>query len=236
MSTKEQQTSGLDCPGAGVTVPSGINNLNQIAGEYCTTDDPGCGHGQGFLYTKKNGCVTMNYPGSAWNALTGINDAGWILGIYQNAGAGGYLDGIVHCAIYKPTPTGGYTSSAFNEGSSNCFSIGINGFGQIVSYYYNDQTGQSVTATFDDAEAGPPGANTTIIASPTGQTEPRGINNNGIIAGTDLGLGGVVINGPNYVPLNISGSSVFGLNDDLELAGFYTNGPEDFGMVLDAPH
>jgi hypothetical protein len=81
-----------------------------------------------------------------------------------------------------------------------------------------------------------PGANTTIIASPTGQTEPRGINNNGIIAGTDLGLGGVVINGPNYVPLNISGSSVFGLNDDLELAGFYTNGPEDFGMVLDAPH
>jgi len=99
----------------------------------------------------------------------------------------------------------------------------------------------------EDAESGSPGVpeNYQTLLSPTGFTMPEGINNNGSIAGQDGSLqAGFLLNSGNYVPFilpDYAESTIFGLNDDVELAGWYFTeatppAPQTQSFILEIPH
>src|SRR5262249_2884797 len=88
----------LDVPGSYFTSPHGINNAGQITGTYANTSSPGDTSGvvlSGGRYT------TLNVPGARTLGIprvTGINDAGMIVGSYVGA------DSKTHGFVASPVP------------------------------------------------------------------------------------------------------------------------------------
>lgn len=71
--------TSIDVPGAGATVPQGINAGGDVSGWYL---DPG-GHTHGFIM--HDGAFTqVDYPGADNTALRGIGPDGTVLGTYRN--------------------------------------------------------------------------------------------------------------------------------------------------------
>jgi hypothetical protein len=184
----------------------------------------------GFVWTRGHGFTKLDPPGAKQTWLTSINDAGWIVGFYQDA------DFDTHCVLIKPAPG---TSSDYGDGAlitpfdepgetsgmdGGCAANSINGLGQIVGGY------APVGPYLDDAEAGAPGVNT--VGLPGGGMEA--INNNGLIAGTDPAYGGVLIVPPfTEMILDPDPLAAFsGINDDVEVTGSNSNG----AFILDTPH
>jgi probable HAF family extracellular repeat protein len=67
------------------TLPLGINNRGQIAGYTATGDDLATG-ARGFLYAKglDRSLTRIDVPGAATTGVTGIDDDGRLVGIYDN--------------------------------------------------------------------------------------------------------------------------------------------------------
>jgi len=72
---------------------------------------------------------------------------------------------------------------------------------------------------------------------------PQAISNNGIVAGEDSGLQAGFFLDPrsaaSYTVLGIPGSyqsTVFGLNDDMELVGWYFTATQLQGYIFDPSH
>lgn len=193
---------------------------------YDVDDQYGDGITHGFYAASSSSPLqTFDYPGSLMTVLTGINDAGWIVGNYAINDANGNE---MHCLLWKSP----YASSApvsFDMPGESDGEIqqcsGINGLGQIVAWI-----GDITTAFEDDAEAGNPGnpANVTVIPLPDDVFEvmPYGINNNGIIAGemfdhTDSELG-FLVNSSVFISIINPVEADFpleivGINDEVQM-------------------
>ena len=101
------------------TVPRGINNSGQIVGSmnYIIPRF----YGTGFIYT--NGVFAeVQYPGEPLTALTGMNDAGEVVGAYAGA------------FIAFKYQNGTFTKISYPESSSTYLS-GINDSGEIIGSY-----------------------------------------------------------------------------------------------------
>lgn len=190
-------------------IPVGINNLGQIVGVW---------GGEPSLYAASGSAPvqTLNYPGAAYTGLTGINDAGWIVGNYSD-------DGIYdHCLLIKPAADGTYSNPVpINvPGETDTWCWGINGLGQIA-------IGTFTGGYVDDAEGGDPNAPANFSPSPDQGTHeiPVGINNNGVMVGN-----ATIMNGSEFVGLqpyeNGFFGPCFGLNDDVQIVG-YTDDPDN---------
>jgi probable HAF family extracellular repeat protein len=114
----------LAVPGAtGATIPSGINAAGQIVGSF--RDDFGT---RGFLY-EDGAFTTIDAPGARVTELSGINDAGQIVGQVDNGSASFLYEAGVFTPIAVPGELGPSTTHA----------NGIDGAGQIVGSYFNSE-------------------------------------------------------------------------------------------------
>lgn len=120
-------TIGLNKPDALHTIPLGINNGGWIVGDYVAS-----GQRQGFLLVGGN-YTTINYPGKPYNVALSINDAGKIVGFY-NDNSDPYHDavaGINHGFIYD---NGVYTTVDVPVAVSTQLRS-INNAGQIAGFF-----------------------------------------------------------------------------------------------------
>ena len=172
----------------------------------------GVAHAQSYLY------FTFDPPGSTGTMVSGINNSGQIVGIYQDsAGWHGFLrssDGVTYKTISVP-------------GASRTTATGINNLGQVVGYYTDGGGGHGFLhsadgtfTTFDAPDAFP-------------YTVPSAINDSGEIVGTRLSAGAVTdgflrsADGSTYTTISAPGASatfVQGIANDGEIAGWYIVG------------
>lgn len=218
------------------TQPLGVNDLGQVVGYFWNRAVSISGGlfqqppAHGFVWTKGQGFTKLDPPDAQQTRLTSINDAGWVVGYYEDQ------DDDYHCLLIKPAQgtSDDYGSGAiitpFDEPGetsgflNGCAANSINGLGQIVGGY-------SPAGPFlEDAEAGAPGVSPVDL--PGGSA--AGINNNGLIAGTDSQYGGVLIDPPfTEIILDPDPSATFsGINDDVEITGNNSSG----AFYLDTPH
>jgi uncharacterized membrane protein len=218
------------------TQPLVTNNPGQVVGYFWNEPVPLGGSlvyqppAHGFVWTKGDGFTKLDAPNARQTWLTSINDAGWIVGYYEDQNVD------YHCILIKPAQG---TSDDYGSGASitpfdepgetsgiydGCAANSINGLGQIVGGY------SPVGPYLDDAEAGAPGVSPVDL--PGGAAD--GINNNGLIAGTDSTYGGVLVIPPfTEIVLDPDTSAEFsGINDDIEITGSNSSG----AFILDTPH
>lgn len=145
----------------------GINQSgNEIAG-YSSTDPAGLTHQQAFTFgdgklTNVNALLPANFNSQA----TGVNNAGTVVGFYQNAAGNfsGFID------------TGGNISSFQFPGSTSTQALGINNMGNIVGTY---TAANGNTLGFLDRG----GAFTTLDPFGSTSVTANGINDSGHIVG-----------------------------------------------------
>jgi len=123
------------------------------------------GEARADLYT----FTTINVPGAAWTNVNGINDAGQIVGTYQDASFNfhGFLG------------VGGVLTTVDQPGASSTNVNGINNSGQIVGWGSPTPGVQASGGGFLDVG----GVFTTVSLPGAGYTYPNGISNNGQIVG-----------------------------------------------------
>ncbi|HTS38823.1 MAG TPA: hypothetical protein VMH04_24325 [Candidatus Solibacter sp.] len=108
------------------TTPFGINNQEQIVGQYNTSD--GVVHG----YLKRGGTYTeIVVPGAPNTAALGINNWGVIVGTYGDAPPSPFGFGSSHGFVLW----GGTYWTLDRPGALTSFSMDINDWGQIVGSY-----------------------------------------------------------------------------------------------------
>ena len=122
------------------TVPTGINAAGQIVGHYnnafsaANPSGPFTGHDHGFVYSNDS-YVTLDAPSGAGSTiLTGINDAGQIVGYYANS-TGFLYSGGSFTILSDPLGVGGTSP------------MGINAAGQVVGDYSGGSTTHGFVAT-----------------------------------------------------------------------------------------
>ncbi len=203
------------------TQPYAINNLGIAVGNW---NYPDGSRFPGFVYdAKSNKFLTQDIDSGAYfTILSGINDAGWIVGeVVPSEGDA------ASCALFKPgSSSGTWTPTLFSPpDGSGCGTVGINGIGLVVGYSAND------TPFAYDLEAGDPqnAAPLSVLSGYSG-IYPWSINNNGVITGEVGGTGGFILNDGEY--LTLSGEVAFGVNDDLEFVGT----ANEQGFILETPH
>jgi hypothetical protein len=115
--------------GATATAANGLNNLDQIVGNYLDSS----GNTHGFLRDAAGGITSFDFPSVLFTSGFGINDAGLIVGAYQDP-----LTMQFHGFVGTP---GNLTSYDF-PGSTNTTLNGVNN-GDILVGSYTDAFGQS---------------------------------------------------------------------------------------------
>src|SRR6516164_6524668 len=160
------------------TYAQGINNAHQIVGYYVDSSH----RYHGFLYA--NGSYfPLDFPSATATRALGINDAGQIVGAYDNAsGHHGFLyaNGVytsIDDPLAGPMPGQGTYAAA-----------GINNTGHIVGYYVD---GSSKFHGFLETPNPPPPAGTTadmiLRHGADGKYEIYDIGNNAMLAAYQLG-------------------------------------------------
>jgi len=150
---------GLTVPNSQLTEPTGINDLDQVVGDY--RDQNGVFHGftyQGGIYT------TIDYPSAGDTGATGVNNLGQIVGCYSFCGRG---------FLYSPQ-TSAFAPIDF-PGAVSTQASDINDLGQIVGVYYD---GIQLHGFLYDQ-----GSFTTIDAPGAVLTSLHGVNNLGQLTG-----------------------------------------------------
>jgi hypothetical protein len=122
-------TTVITIPGQDDASASGINNLNQVAGDYSTNSGL-LRHG---FFRDSNGALTfpIDFPGATITVQNGINDRGWIVGRYDLA------DNIDHGFFLKLPNT--FISFDYPGATGTSFN-GINKNG-LISGRYTDAGG-----------------------------------------------------------------------------------------------
>ncbi len=120
----------IDYPGAGTTIAYGINDTGMVVGGYCVQGVEGCpldlflGSSHGFM--DNNGVFTqLDFPGADETTAFGINNAGMIVGTYEQGLS------IVHAFIYE---NGAYTDINF-PGANWSEAWGVNDLGVVVGRF-----------------------------------------------------------------------------------------------------
>jgi len=172
----------------------------------------GIAHAQSYLY------FTFDPPGSTGTMVSGINNSGQMVGIYQDsAGWHSFLrssDGATYTVISVP-------------GASQTIASGINNLGQVVGSYTDGSTGHGFLRGAD-------GAFTSFDAPGAfPYTQPGAINDRGQIVGTTLSAGAVnygflrSADGSTYTTISAplaNSTFVQGINNDGEIVGWYVVG------------
>jgi probable HAF family extracellular repeat protein len=154
----------------GTTQAFDVNNLGQIGG--AAYGIPNSNPIVAFVYINGS-CVTFNYPGTLRTWGYGINDAGQIVGEYQDStGHHGYL--------YNYGGDGSFVSFDYPGAATGTALLGINGQGQIVGSY-GDLSFNRHSFLWNHASDG------SLIPfdhSGASQTRANDINANGQVVGT----------------------------------------------------
>jgi uncharacterized protein (TIGR03437 family) len=171
----------------------------------------GIAHAQSYLY------FTFDPPGSTATSVSGINNSGQMVGIYQDsAGWHSFLrssDGVTYTVISIP-------------GASQTTATGINNLGQVVGSYTVGSGGHGFLRGAD-------GTFTTLDApQATPDTSPSAINDQGeIVGGVSAGILTEAFlrsaDGSTYTIVSVPrASSTFasGINNDGEIVGSYVMG------------
>ena len=204
----------LDVPGAkaGTTGVSAINNRNEVVGSY----EGANGVSHGYLYADGR-YRPFNVPGATSTVLTGINDAGQLVGTYVKGGTTwGFLDanGIVETLVessgdtFKPIavndlgqvlgvntafgPYYTYSDGAFTTlpyGSIGYPLTGFNNIGTYLGYF----EGMKDLYTFIEGNVP-----YTEIGLPSGRTWGYGINDLDQVVGYNNTIIGGTTNAPIY--------------------------------------
>jgi uncharacterized membrane protein len=230
----KQKPIEIRCPGDQTdndsTIVSGINNFGQIVGS-CT---------EGAFVRQRNGdIIVLNFPGADGTVASGINDLGHVVGQYWGTLFGQALQRF-HGFLWKD---GEYITidAAFPDAMFTSLS-GINNAGQIIGTYLHHRSGSSdpndydgeIAFLYDNGSFTPlnsPDARAPFVCCGA-TTLPMDINNAGQILGSTYDGNGnlrfFLYDGGNYfmitgLPDNVTdSSSAWGLNDQSEIAGTYT--------------
>jgi probable HAF family extracellular repeat protein len=198
----------IDVPNAppGRTFARGINTADQIVGFW---DDASGSHG--FLYSGGS-FTTIDVPNATGTNVSGINDAGQIVGTY----------GLFHGFLYSG---GSFSTIDVPNVSAGTNARGINNAGQIVGTYFGGPHGFLYSggsfATIDVPNAFP------------GSSSASGINDAGQIVGDYTDASGrhgflysngsfTAIDDPNAFPGPLGlGTVATGINNAGQIVGFY---------------
>jgi hypothetical protein len=166
--------------------------------------------------------TTLDVPGSGSTIAYGVNNAGQVVGEYNDGRHGFLLSG------------GGY-STLDVPGSNFTIARGLNASGQIVGSFENSQ--MSVHGFLLSG-----GSYTTLNVPGSQRTDAYGINDAGEVVGiyTDnSGFHGFQLSGGGYKTLDVPGSSsrdtlAFGINGVGQIVGAYTDAGGTHGFLLSA--
>ncbi len=190
------------------------NDMGVVVGQW-TSPDRSVSHG----FTWQHGqVITVDYPGSSFSAVYGINDLGTLIGTWtdSNSATQGY---ICHHGTFAPLTGPGITS--------------------IVPYSINLHetiVGQLLSATDHQYHAfiRTPGGHYTLFDAPgaaAGSTVAISVNNQGLILGyyalADGSYHGFLKMGETYVPLDYPGTTTTvtqTLNDFSRIVGYFVDG------------
>jgi uncharacterized membrane protein len=200
----------VDYPGAAVSLVFDSDDTTAVG---AFVFDPGSGTSPATAFTLAGGAYQiLTVPGSTASIATGINGAGWIVGVY--ADLGGVLRGFAS--------SGGAFSNVDFPGATGTQAIGLNDAGQIVGNYFD-------AASTEHGFVASGGVFTTIDYPGATGTAAAGINTAGDIVGVwsdAAGSHGFVLRGGVFTPINFplaTSTSAFGINDTGEIAGFYSD-------------
>ena len=230
----KQQVIEIRCPSDHPdhhsTVVSGINNVGEIVGS-CT---------DGAFVRLRNGDIKLvKFPGSDGTVASAINDMGHVVGQYWGTLFGQALQRF-HGFLWKD---GEYITidAAFPDAMFTSLS-GINNAGQIIGTYLHQRPGSSDPNDYDGEIAflydngsfsrlDFPDAKAPFVCCGA-TTLPMDINNTGQVLGSTYDANGslrfFLYDEGNYfvitgLPDNVAEStSAWGLNDQSEIAGTYT--------------
>jgi hypothetical protein len=189
--------------------------------------------------------TTINDPnGTAGTDVNGINNAGEIVGFYND---GTQYHGFTYIG-------GSYTTFNAPGATGGTLVDGINNLGWIVGAYI-DSAGEhgfldnpALPASFETIDY--PSAIPGVISSPnTGGTEVLGINDQGEMVGAYVdsqGLHGFSYDGTTFTPINdpnahdgppgplLEGTAAYGINNQAQIVGYYSSGisPGNHGFQL----
>jgi len=188
------------------TVARGINNEKTVVGTYVEFN----GKQHGFRY-KKGHFTSIDVPYSTHTQALGINDAGVIVGFYDDdRGTHGFRYDGLFATIDVP-------------GGTATFATGINKRGHIIGYY---RDGSRVKGFLYEK-----GRFTTIDVPNSLDTTLFGINNKGAIVGTfDDGVShSFVFDDGVFTPFDVPFANVFdhgalGINNRGDIVGYYQTG------------
>jgi probable HAF family extracellular repeat protein/VCBS repeat-containing protein len=202
----------------------GINDLGQVVGHY--NDWSGLRH----AFIESNGNLTElndplslstayggTWPGQYTTFVTGINDAGEVVGYYRNE-ITHITSGFLHTGT---DPSTGYSTIydklAYNYSVAN----GINQSGEIVGTF-NDSSGDLHGFLFNNGTYTTIdyGTNTTLV----------GINDLGQIVG-DSSLGTFIYSNGVFTPVTGLPGLPTGINDKGQIIGSYVSGNAQYGFL-----
>ena len=206
----------IDFPGSTYTAAYGINDAGQIVGEF--------GLEHGFLKSGSS-FTQIDFPGAAGTAAYGINDAGQIVGEFYD------IHGNEHGFLKSGSS---FTQIDVPGVINGTKAYGINDAGQIVGIRFGS------SSFFDKSGFLKSGSSFTPIDVPFGdRTEPRGINDAGVIVG---GIGtctfcesGFVKCGSSSTQLDFPGiigeTEAYGINDAGLIVGDFFDEPGEHGFI-----
>jgi hypothetical protein len=200
--------------GAGGISFYGVNSAGAAAG-WCTNAKTGLD--TGFVYSKGK-FTPVNFPKSNGTQATGINDKGWVVGLYLDSA------NLSHGFVKVGTK---YTSIDV-KGDTNTVAWGVNNKGQITVYATNAAgafdaylvTGK-VFKKINNPKAGKTSGLGTIVHTPSNVGDIDGTYYN--TAGTEMGW--VLHAGKYYDVVDTGGvTRADGLNDKAVIVGRYGSG------------
>lgn len=216
-------------PGAtGGTQVTGIDAAGDTVGFYVNPD----GSNHGFFKPFGVPFATVDQPGTVFNQLLGINQAGTEIAGYSST----IFSGATGQQAFSLVGTTYTNINALLPVNFNSQATGVNNAGTVVGFYQYDTLGD-FSAFVDNG-----GLITSFQVPGSISTQALGINDLGEIVG-DYILGGEMFgfldNGGVFSPLNPPGATsatANGINDSGRIVGFYTaaNG-NTIGFLTPAP-
>lgn len=220
-------------PGAtGGTQVVGIDAAGDTVGFYVNPD----GSNHGFFKPSGGAFTTVDQPGSVFDQLLGINQAGNEIAGYSSFTDPTGATGQQAFSLIRSTST--YTNiNALLPANFNSQATGVNNAGTVVGFYIYDTTGDS--SAFVDAA----GVITSFQYPGSTNTMALGINDIGEIVGdytlANGNMFGFLDNRGIFSSLDPFGSTMVtanGINDNGRIVGFYTNAiGNTIGFVTPAP-
>jgi len=190
----------------------GVNSAGEAAG-WCTSSKTGLD--EGFVYSKGK-FTAVNVPKSNGTQATGINDKGWVVGLYLDSA------NLTHGFV----KVGAKYTTVDVKGDTNSVAWGVNNKGQITVYATNSAgdfdsflvTGKTFKNIDNPSAKGGLG---TIVHTPANNGDIDGTYYNS--AGTEMGW--LLHKGKYYDVVDPGGTTrADGLNSKSELVGRYGSG------------